>query len=105
MFVFIDDEYAGKRSRPEPKSLADKHECFSIDPSTGGLLMAINNPLGEGAGITNPTDRALVEKLLQQCLQNPPLQAELKESGAGHMAAEAERPGRSLRSGPSEACE
>ena len=47
--------------------------------------MSINDPLGEGAGITSDADRILVQKLLGQCLRNPPLQAGLKESfGANH---------------------
>ena len=71
--------------RPSPEKLAAEHACFSLDEQTGGLLMAINDPLGEGAGITSDADRILVEKLLHQCLRNPPLQAALKESfGANH---------------------
>ena len=86
MFVFIDDGYgAPGMERPSPEKLAAEHACFSLDEQTGGLLMAINDPLGEGAGITSDADRILVEKLLHQCLRNPPLQAALKESfGANH---------------------
>lgn len=80
MFVFMDDKYVDRAERPSVEKLAADHECFSLDPNTGGLLMGINDPLGEGAGITSDADKALVEKLLAQCLANPPLQMSLKEA-------------------------
>ena len=92
MFVFIDDKYIERNERPSPDALAAEHDCFAIDGQTGGLLMAINDPLGEGAGITDATDRMLVEKLLDQSLRKPPLSADFKQSfGANHAGLDLSR--------------
>ena len=85
MFVLIDGNYIRKETPSRERIAAASPGCFSLDDETGGLMMAINDPLGEGAGITDPADQLLVEKLLSLCLKAPPLNASLKESfGAQH---------------------
>ena len=79
-FVLIDDKYVNKEM-PSREALCDKApSCFSLDDKTGGLLMGIHDPLGEDAGLTDPSDRALVERLLELCMKTPPLNGAIKES-------------------------
>jgi len=63
LFVYMDDQYP--QAPCDLRALADKEpHLYSIDASSGSLLMTVMNPLDDKAGVSDWRDRAYIGKLL-----------------------------------------
>jgi hypothetical protein len=90
MFVMINDEYLEEGRGMDLEQTATAHsDCFSLDGggdemafsplvATGGLLMHIHDPLSPTASATQPSDRALIQKLVELLKKAKPVNIVLK---------------------------
>lgn len=87
MFVYLDAQYLALSQPPNVAELCASHACFGRDAKTGGLTMAINDPLS--GALTDESDRELLRKMLRMLRASAPINAKLKASYAARAYGQA----------------
>ena len=78
MFVMIDENYLAKEMPSLERLAKSSGSVFMVNAAGGGIMMSVNDPLAENAGLTDPADKELVSKLLTLCRKAQPLNVALK---------------------------